>query len=194
MNIHKLTFLFFILIFASITLAYELPIYVANPNTYECKYYFAGDEKHFNPRPENFNIDIGPVTEFKDENEACEFWKCSVSKGKWTGSICDCPGSSFWSNATGCTTSNGIPVISDKEKCDSTNGVWKAELCSCLEKYHWDKEKGCIDEDGNPGKKFDSKSTGILLWVAVIIAAILSFVAYKFNVLSMINKLTKRMV
>lgn len=86
------------------------PLFIANPETLECRYYFAGDQKHFNPRPENYTENIGYTTEFKDEDQACGLYRCIktggrvllASKDDTSPGLCGCPIGTFWSNETGC--------------------------------------------------------------------------------------------
>ncbi len=166
--------LIILLLTTSIAAAYEMPKYVANPETYECKYYFAGDEKHFNPRPENFTIDIGDVTGYKDVDDACMQWKCSATRGKWISGNCTCPGNSAWKNNTGCVATGSGPVMSEEEICKGTKGVWAAGICTCTTGA-WDSQKGCVI-NGNPVPPFNSKGTGLALWaLAILIAAGLVF-------------------
>ena len=54
------------------------PSYIADPNKLECRYYFAGNPNHFNPRPENYTINIGYTTDFESEDQACEFFRCDA--------------------------------------------------------------------------------------------------------------------
>lgn len=89
------------------------PVYIFNPDTGECRYYFAGDEKHFNPRPENFTADIGFTADFKDMDEACYKYKCRMSDGGWNDG-CYCHINSTWSNITGCTVQEKIDELSPK--------------------------------------------------------------------------------
>ena len=90
------------------------PIYIANPVSLECKYYFAGNEKHFNPRPENFTIDIGYTTDFVNQDQGCEFWKCIYTKGTvkvdnnnkpLETNLCSCPSKFYWDDLKGCVKS-----------------------------------------------------------------------------------------
>ena len=87
------------------------PLYIANPATMECKYYFAGNEMHFNPRPDNFTINIGYTTDFKTPDQACEFFRCVYTNGTVKvyqdkkpidKDLCLCNGGSYWNNETGC--------------------------------------------------------------------------------------------
>ena len=87
------------------------PIYVADPVSMECRYYFAGNERHFNPRPENYTLDIGYTTDFKDQDQACEFWRCIYTNGtvKVTPDnrpiekdMCVCNSGYYWDDVKGC--------------------------------------------------------------------------------------------
>jgi hypothetical protein len=103
---------------ANFVYAYSPPIYIANPETLECRYYFAGeadcfnacmnecqdagyneeycfsqcaDPCHYNPRPEGFTADIGETTKFSNQSEACERWKgCINKKGVWNSTSLKC--------------------------------------------------------------------------------------------------------
>ena len=57
------------------------PLYIANPENLECRYYFAGDERHFNPKPENYTDNIGYTTDFKDKDQACLLYRCIKTGG-----------------------------------------------------------------------------------------------------------------
>src|SRR3989338_6501823 len=98
--------------------AYSSPIYVANPDTKECGYYFAGEEDcfmdctyecevagynkkycssqcadpcHYNPKPENFTVDIGETANFSNQSEACSLWQeCLNKKGSWNSTTLEC--------------------------------------------------------------------------------------------------------
>ena len=84
------------------------PLYIANPETLECRYYFSGDQKHFNPRPENYTESIGYTTEFKDKDQACGLYRCVKTGGRilLTGKddtnpkLCECLLGAFWNNET----------------------------------------------------------------------------------------------
>ena len=87
------------------------PIYVADPVSMACRYYFAGNERHFNPRPENYTIDIGYTTDFKSQEQACEFWRCIYTNGtvKVTPDnkpiekeLCVCGSGYYWDDVKGC--------------------------------------------------------------------------------------------
>ena len=91
------------------------PLYIANPETLECRYYFSGDQKHFNPRPENYTESIGYTTEFKDKDQACGLYRCVKTGGRilLTGKddtnpkLCECLLGAFWNNETGCDATIG---------------------------------------------------------------------------------------
>jgi len=87
------------------------PIYIADPVKMDCKYYFAGNQRHFNPRPENYTIDIGYTTDFKNEEHACEFWRCAYTNGTIKvdqnkkpieKDLCVCNSGSYWDDVYGC--------------------------------------------------------------------------------------------
>lgn len=87
------------------------PIYIADPVKMDCKYYFAGDKRHFNPRPENYTIDIGYTTDFKSQDHACEFWRCVYTNGTVRvdadkrpieKNLCVCSSGYYWDDVKGC--------------------------------------------------------------------------------------------
>ena len=107
--------LLIILFFLSIIMAYGQPfgppIYIADPLKMECRYYFAGNEKHFNPRPENYTIDIGYTADFKNLEHACEFWRCIYTNGTVKvnadkkpieSDLCVCSSGNYWDDVYGC--------------------------------------------------------------------------------------------
>ena len=90
------------------------PIYVADPVGMECRYYFAGNERHFNPRPDNYTVNIGYTTDFKNQEQACEFFRCTrtngfvkvdESKKPIEKDLCVCPESTYWDDVLGCVKS-----------------------------------------------------------------------------------------
>lgn len=81
-----------VILLSNVVLAYDPPIFIANPETKECKYYFAGDAKHFNPRPEDFTVDIGLTTDYTDVDNACKQWQDCVNEGNvWENGLCVIP-------------------------------------------------------------------------------------------------------
>ena len=90
------------------------PLYIADPLSMKCRYYFAGNERHFNPRPDNYTISIGYTTDFKSEAQACEFFRCTYTNGSVKidenrkpveKDLCVCPGSAYWDDVLGCIKS-----------------------------------------------------------------------------------------
>lgn len=87
------------------------PVYIADPVSMKCRYYFAGNERHFNPRPENYTINVGYTTDFKNEEQACEFFRCTHTNGSVRvdadnkpieKDLCVCPESAYWDDVYGC--------------------------------------------------------------------------------------------
>ena len=87
------------------------PVYIADPASMKCRYYFAGDQRHFNPRPENYTINIGYTTDFKSEAQACEFFRCAYTNGTILvdenkkpieKGLCLCQENAYWNNESGC--------------------------------------------------------------------------------------------
>lgn len=68
------------------------PIYIGNPATKDCKYYFSGDKEHSNPRDESYSDSIGYVTDFESLEQACEIYGCFLGDGKWDlgSDVCVC--------------------------------------------------------------------------------------------------------
>ena len=82
------------------------PLFIADPDTLECRYYFAGDAEHFNPRPENYTEDLGLTTYFKDKDQACGLYRCSktggsillMNKDDPSPRLCECGLEKIWNN------------------------------------------------------------------------------------------------
>lgn len=108
------------------------PLYIANPESLECRYYFAGDEKHSNPRPENFTINIGYTTEFKNQEQACQLYRCVKSGGKVlltnkddsNPNICQCPPSLEFVNESGCTFIAKTIAVKEKSSTNIFSRIW----------------------------------------------------------------------
>lgn len=101
----RLILLFLLLMPIALSQPFGPPLYIANPETGECGYYFAGDPKHFNARPENFTINLGYTTDFENVHHACNLWKCSITDGLWRDE-CYCPKDKILVNGTGCVYIN----------------------------------------------------------------------------------------
>ncbi|MBI2546111.1 hypothetical protein HYV81_02940 [Candidatus Woesearchaeota archaeon] len=148
------------------------PVYIVNPETAECKYYFAGDPKHYNPRPEGFNFTLGYTTETK-----CEHWYlCRGLNGSnpgigWAEGTCVCPPNYEFNETLGC--------ISAKPKywilaCQNTSGIWEETMpdnfncstyctdgmcrrvncswqpgCICPQGTAWNYDTGCNGSNGS---------------------------------------------
>jgi hypothetical protein len=106
-----LAFVFVLLAVISHSQPFGPPIYIADPVNMECKYYFAGNEVHFNPRPDNYTVDIGYTTDFKSEEQACEFWRCIYTNGSVKvdqdrklieKNLCACNPGEYWDDIYGC--------------------------------------------------------------------------------------------
>ena len=108
------TFLFVVFLFSLLIVQaqpFGPPIYIADTISMKCRYYFAGDLKHFNPRPENYTINIGYTTDFKSEAQACEFFRCVYTNGTVKvdenkkpieKDLCICTQNFYWNESFGC--------------------------------------------------------------------------------------------
>jgi len=115
------------------------PVYIADPVNIKCRYYFAGDEKHFNPRPENYTINIGYTTDFKSESQACEFFRCVYTNGTVLidqnkqpieKNLCICKEGAYWNNETGCMKIKQLEESikqpeEEKQKDGFLSRIWK---------------------------------------------------------------------
>lgn len=90
-------FLLVMLVLSAAASAYATPVYIANPKTLDCKYYFAGDAAHFNPRPESYTITVGEASK-----ASCEEWRCGFTGGSWLNGSCACPKSGYFNESGGC--------------------------------------------------------------------------------------------
>jgi len=98
------------------------PVYIANPVTGECRYYFAGDPKHYNPRPENFTFNIGLTTETN-----CDLWYLCRNSSKpgigWAEGRCVCAHGLEFNETEGCLPEKPkFQIIA----CTNTSGFWEA--------------------------------------------------------------------
>lgn len=108
-------FILVIILFSSLVLAYEPPVYIANPKTSECQYYFAGDAAHFNPRPRGFDITLGLTSNFENLEQACNIFKfvksaCESTGGTISEEGCICPKDSNWDSEAGCVKQKSLDV------------------------------------------------------------------------------------
>lgn len=103
------------------------PLYIADPVEMVCRYYFAGNERHFNPRPDNYTINIGYTTDFKNEEQACEFFRCTRTNGSVKVNadnkpiekdLCLCPANTAWDDVYGCV------MLKQKEQINFLQLIW----------------------------------------------------------------------
>ncbi len=122
-----------IFIVMGIAAGYFPPTHIANPETGECRYYFAGDERHYNPLPEGKWYMVGLAEENRSTcQEACMYYTTYKPQDKiWKGLLCDCLGE----GEEGCTN-----------WCRIKGGEWAKDesTCVCSMGMEWDPEKGCI--------------------------------------------------
>ena len=110
---------FILLALSFASAAYKPPYYIANPETKECQYYFAGEQDcfdacmqdcqgaglnytncmepcankycHYNLKPEGFTVDIGKTADFASINESCKVWNACLGKqGIWNSTTIKC--------------------------------------------------------------------------------------------------------
>lgn len=104
------------------------PIYIADPANMVCRYYFAGDQKHFNQRPDNYTINIGYTTDFKSEAQACDFFRCAYTNGSIKvdeskkpieNDLCVCPENAYWDAVYGCVKAK------QQEQVTFLQSIWR---------------------------------------------------------------------
>ncbi len=125
------------LVFLSgISSAYLPPVYIANPETGECRYYFAGDERHFNPLPNGTWRIVGISGNYGENRSICQefcmYYTVYKPQGRvWKGLICDCLGS----GENGC-----------ENWCKINNAVWVKDdsMCKCQIGMEWKPDTGCV--------------------------------------------------
>lgn len=103
--------LFLLALFATKASAYLLPVYIANPETGECKYYFAGDARHYNPPPNGTWYIVG------------------LSESNWTEcqEVCFMNTNRFWEGVLR-VTKNNLTL----EDIPLDLRIWTNLGCSCL--------------------------------------------------------------
>ncbi len=109
---------------------YLPPTHIASPETGECKYYFAGDDRHRNPMPNGTWYMVG----LAEENRTVCQWAClrySAEEEIWEGLGCDCLGE----GDEGCTN-----------WCRIKEGEWVKDdsACVCPIGMEWEAEVGCV--------------------------------------------------
>jgi len=93
----------------------------------KCRYYFAGDQRHFNPRPENYTINIAYVTDMKNEQQACDFFRCAYTNGSvkvgpdkkpLEKDLCVCRENAYWNSQFGCVK------IKQEQQISFLQSIW----------------------------------------------------------------------
>ncbi len=128
--------------------AYLLPVYIANPETGECRYYFAGDAKHYNPPPNGTWYIVGlSESNWTECQELCflntnRFWEAVLRVTKsnltledipldfriWTRLGCSCLAEGKQGCEVWCKMNGGVlneTNWTNKVKCICPNGEWK---------------------------------------------------------------------
>jgi len=120
-----------ILIIAGAAAGYFPPTYIANPETGECKYYFAGDERHHNPLPNGTWRMVG----LAEENRSiCQIACIRYSEeGQiWHGLGCDCLGEFEGGCINWCRIKNG-EWVKDESMCVCPIGMeWNSSGSGCI--------------------------------------------------------------
>jgi len=131
-----------IFIIAGFAAGYLPPTYIANPETGECKYYFAGDARHHNPLPNGSWYMVG----LAEENRSICQWAClrySAEGEVWHGLGCDCLGEFEGGCINWCRIKNG-EWIKDESKCVCPIGMeWNSSGSGCVKSPDY---KGAITE------------------------------------------------
>jgi hypothetical protein len=134
-------------IFSSISLAYLLPVYIANPETGECRYYFAGDAKHYNEPPNGTWYIVGLIDSNRYEcQELCfentnKVWEMILKVTRsnltledipldyriWTKLGCSCLDEGKKGCEAWCKLNNGVlneTNWTNNVRCICPNGEW----------------------------------------------------------------------
>ena len=119
---------FILLALSFASAAYKPPYYIANPETKECQYYFAGEQDcfdacmndclgaglnytncmepcankycHYNLKPKGFTVELGATAAFASINESCKVWQDCISKnGEWNSTTIKCAANPAEKNA-----------------------------------------------------------------------------------------------
>ena len=144
---------------SGLALAYMPPVYIANPDTGACQYYFSGDTKHYNPVPNGTWQMVGMSgANITDCQYRCffnsdRFWQALLDITQnnltldgigldyriFTNLSCACMGE----GATGC-----------ENWCHASSGL--------LNSTNWTDYVGCLCEKGTwqPGKGCDASGSG----------------------------------
>lgn len=175
---------------SSISFAYLPPVYIANPDTGECRYYFAGDAVHFNEPPAGswFIVGISELnaTDCQDRcffntnkfwNEVLKVTRAGLTLTEvpleyriFTEMGCLCSGSGQEGCINWCENSNG--------NLNQTN-ITSSASCQCPT-GSWIPGKGCQPEAGSsqPSSVSDKDSAaGMISYLVVLAAGIIAGMA-----------------
>lgn len=170
----------FISVIVPISLAYLPPVYIANPETGECKYYFAGDALHFNNPPNGTWYIVGvSETGIEECSDRCffnsnKFWQEVLTVTRASLNLSDVPQDYRIFENLGCLCS-GNGSIGCENWCHVNSGElnssnWTNSVsCKCSE-GNWVPGKGCQASNGTSiqtGQKETVSSLIIFLIVFV---------------------------
>jgi len=133
--------------FSSMGAAFLLPVYIANPETGECRYYFAGDAKHYNPPPNGTWYIVGLIDSDRYEcQELCfentnKVWEMILKVTRnnltledipldyriWTTLGCSCLAEGKKGCEAWCTLNNGVLNETNwthRVRCVCPEGKW----------------------------------------------------------------------
>ncbi len=176
---------------SGLALAYMPSVYIANPDTGACQYYFSGDTKHYNPVPNGTWQIVGMSgVNFTDCQYRCffnsdRFWQALLDITQnnltldgigldyriLTNLSCTCMGEGATGCENWCHASSGL--------LNSTN--WSDSVGCLCEKGIWQPGKGCAVIESNAtsqaqaGRAAESwMSSDILKYTAVLAAGLVA--------------------
>jgi len=140
-----LTLIMIAFLFSSKSIAYLLPVYIANPETGECRYYFAGDAKHYNPPPNGTWYIVGLIeSNWTECQELCflntnRFWEAVLRVTKHNLTLEDVPLDFRIWTTLGCSC-----LAEGKEGCEA----WCRLKGGVLNESNWTHSVRCICPNG----------------------------------------------
>ena len=173
--------------FSSLSAAYLPPVYIANPDTGECRYYFAGDAVHFNELPGGNWYIVGiSETNLTECQDRCffngdKFWSEVLKVTRANLSISDVPLDYRVFTELGCLCSgNGIEGC--ENWCSLNNGIlnqtnWTGSVSCQCSPDSWIAGSGCPAEGYSPfsGAANSAAFPATLLIAIVSVAAAFLF-------------------